>query len=339
MAALLKTYLKSSSKLSTSFTKSQLIPKAWNSTSSGGQSGGNNKLLLAAIPIIGGAGYYYYQQQNSVKLSTSSTSLSADERSKSSPLNPAEFTSFKIKEVQNLTHDTRLIRLEIPNNGSLNLPVASCVVTRKPAKEGEKPVIRPYTPTSDDSAVGHFDFIIKKYDTGAFTPYLFTLKEGDSLDVKGPFPKYLYKANTLNEIGMIAGGTGITPMLQVVRKILLDPKDKTKVSLIFANKSENDIILKKEIDSLVKSHPDQIKVHYVLDKKPRGFEGTEGYVTKDLIKKYLPSNEDKDSVIFVCGPPGLMNTVSGAKASPQAQGELKGYLKELGYTAEQVYKF
>lgn len=70
-----------------------------------------------------------------------------------------------------------------------------------------------------------------------------------------------------------------------------------------------------------------------------------GRITKELLKTVLPepsgkSKEGGENVkIFVCGPPGLYNAVSGNKKSPADQGELTGILKELGYEKEQVYKF
>jgi cytochrome-b5 reductase len=44
-------------------------------------------------------------------------------------------------------------------------------------------------------------------------------------------------------------------------------------------------------------------------------------------------------MVFVCGPPGMMDAVSGGKAPDLSQGELKGMLKDLGYTSPMVFKF
>ena len=63
--------------------------------------------------------------------------------------------------------------------------------------------------------------IVKKYDTGKVTPKIFALNVGDKLEFQGAFTKLEYKPNMKKEIGMIAGGTGITPMLQVPLLLLL----------------------------------------------------------------------------------------------------------------------
>jgi len=52
------------------------------------------------------------------------------------------------------------------------------------------------------------------YPTGVMSKHMGELKVGDTLDIKGPFPKIPYKPNMKKTIGMVAGGTGITPMLQ-----------------------------------------------------------------------------------------------------------------------------
>jgi len=52
------------------------------------------------------------------------------------------------------------------------------------------------------------------------------------------------------KIGMVAGGTGITPILQVIRAIQKDPSDKTELWLIYANQTEDDILLRKELEAV-----------------------------------------------------------------------------------------
>lgn len=52
------------------------------------------------------------------------------------------------------------------------------------------------------------------------------MKIGETLDMKGPFKKWEYAPNQFKQVGMIAGGTGITPMIQLLRPILGNPEDK-----------------------------------------------------------------------------------------------------------------
>jgi cytochrome-b5 reductase len=60
-------------------------------------------------------------------------------------------------------------------------------------------------------------------------------------------------------IALIAGGTGITPMWQTARAIFKNPEDKTKVTLIYGNVSEEDILLKKEWEELENTYPQRFR--------------------------------------------------------------------------------
>jgi cytochrome-b5 reductase len=105
---------------------------------------------------------------------------------------------------------------------------------------------------------------------------------------------------------MIAGGTGITPMVQIIRAALRNPSDKTTLSLIYANVNWDDILLKKELDDLVATHPARFRLFYVLNNPPSGWTGGVGFVTKDHIKEHLPNPTDTNSKLLMCGPPPMI---------------------------------
>jgi len=128
-------------------------------------------------------------------------------------------------------------------------------------------------------------------------------------------------------------------MYQLARAIFSNPDDKTKVTLVFGNVTEEDILLKREFADLENTYPQRFRAFYVLDKPPKSWAGGKGFISKDLLKTVLPEPKEDNVKVFVCGPPGLMKAISGPKKSPKDQGELSGILKELGYTTEQVYKF
>ncbi|OCH87549.1 cytochrome-b5 reductase [Obba rivulosa] len=264
---------------------------------------------------------------------------------KKGALDPKNFIDFELKKVEPYNHNTAKFVFALPPDTAADLPVASCVVVQSspdhpaPLKNGEgKPVIRPYTPILPD-AEGEITFLIKRYDNGLMSKHIHELKPGEKLAIKGPIPKFPFKVNEFEEVGMVAGGSGITPMHQILLHALNDPSNKTRFTLIFANISERDILLREEFDKLRKEHPDTFNVIYTLDKPGPDWKGPTGYVNKEMIAQHIapPSLAEKVK-IFVCGPPGQVAALAGKKAGMK-QGELGGILKELGYTEDQVFKF
>jgi len=257
---------------------------------------------------------------------------------KASPtsLDPENFVPFKLKEVLPVSHNTKTFRFSLPSEEHvLGLPVASCVLTKTDSPNSDQSVIRPYTPTTDEYTKGYFDLVVKKYPNGLASSAIHDLKVGDEILVKGPITKISYVPNMKKEIGMLAGGTGITPMLQVIRKIVSNPEDKTKVSLIFGNIEEQDILLRNELDDLAKKHPN-FKVFYTLDKPPSGWSQGSGHINEEMVKQNLPP-PSQDSLIMVCGPPGMVAALAGPKGPNYTQGEIGGLLKKIGYS--EVFKF
>ncbi|KAK3251922.1 hypothetical protein CYMTET_38763 [Cymbomonas tetramitiformis] len=111
-----------------------------------------------------------------------------------------------------------------------------------------------------------------------------------------------------NKLGMIAGGTGITPMLQVMRAIkkdwLKDPTRKIEVSLLFANQSEDDILLREELDQEAKDCP-WFKVWYTVDRATDGWKYSTGFINPDMVAEHLPA-AGPDTQIIMCGPPPMI---------------------------------
>ena len=111
---------------------------------------------------------------------------------------------------------------------------------------------------------------------------------------------------------MLAGGTGITPMYQVAVALLKDPKDRTKLSLVYGSLTEDDILLRAELDALAEKYPDRFRVYHVLNTPPTGktWHGGSGFITRDVIEQKLPKPGPGVAVLR-CGPPA-MNDAMGA---------------------------
>ncbi|KAF2017806.1 ferredoxin reductase-like protein [Aaosphaeria arxii CBS 175.79] len=306
------------------------------------KSSGGNGVLYAGIGGAALTGGYFYLRGNGSPAQDAKKALGqATEAKKAFTGGDQGFVSLLLEKSEIINHNTKLLTFKLPEDDmESGLSVASAVITKYKGPNMEKAVIRPYTPTSDVDQKGTVDFIVKKYPNGPMSSHLHDLEPGQRLDIKGPIPKYQWSANKHEHVAMIAGGTGITPMWQVANAIFKNPEDKTKVTLIFGNVTEQDILLKKEWERLENTYPQRFRAFYVLDNPPESWQGGKGFVTKELLKTVLPEPKEGDKVkIFVCGPPGLYKAISGGKKSPQDQGELDGYLKELGYSKDQVYKF
>ncbi|PRP87281.1 hypothetical protein PROFUN_01543 [Planoprotostelium fungivorum] len=285
--------------------------------------------FLAATAVAAGALYAY-----------NADAKEEEKQDVKKALNPKDFKPFTVTEVVPYNYNSKLIRFELKDDEILGLDVASALVVRAPIGEDGKQVIRPYTPISDNDDRGHWDLLVKVYEKGVMSKHLGDLKPGDTLEVKGPIPKLQIKPNMKKRIAMIAGGSGITPMYQVVNELIKaekDSKEKTELTLLFANISEDDILLKETFDRLAKENSN-FKVHYLIEKHGQDWKGEVGRVTTDLAKRLLPPPSD-EHLVLVCGPPPMMNAVSGGKAPDYSQGEVSGILKDLGYTKDQVYKF
>ncbi|EDO18237.1 hypothetical protein Kpol_543p67 [Vanderwaltozyma polyspora DSM 70294] len=243
-----------------------------------------------------------------------------------------------ISRIEEISHDTKRFTFKYPSQDSVSgLVVASALLTKFVTPKGSN-VIRPYTPVSDVDEKGSLDLVIKHYPDGKMTNHIFSLKVNDTLSFKGPIPKWKWVPNSFESITLIGGGTGITPLYQLIHAITKNPNDKTKIRLFYSNKTSQDVLMKKELDELQAKYPDQLRITYFITTPDKGYKGESGFISKE----FIASNADKPSPkshVFVCGPPPFMNAYSGDKKSPTDQGELVGILKELGYTIDQVYKF
>ncbi|CBQ68060.1 related to cytochrome-b5 reductase [Sporisorium reilianum SRZ2] len=231
-------------------------------------------------------------------------------------LNPTQWQQFRLMEKQRLSDNTALYRFKLPRqNNILGLPIGQHISIQ--ANIGGKNVMRSYTPTSSDDDHGFFDLVVKSYEQGNVSKYIGAMKIGDLLSVKGPKGQMRYAPGLSRHLGMIAGGTGLTPCLQIIRAALKNPADKTQIDFIYANVKEADILLKDELDQLAIKHKDQFRVHYFLNEAPEGWKGGVGFVTKEAIQQNLPKPAD-DIKILMCGPPPMTKAMTK-------------HLEELGY--------
>ncbi|GKZ36954.1 hypothetical protein AbraIFM66950_008220 [Aspergillus brasiliensis] len=221
-------------------------------------------------------------------------------------LQPKEYKTLPLVEKTLLAPNVYRFVFQLPRKGDVvGLPIGQHVAIK--ATVNGQSVSRSYTPTSNNLDLGRLELVIKCYPDGLLTGrYLANLNVGDKVLFRGPKGAMRYKRNLCRKIGMIAGGTGITPMFQLIRAICEDDKDTTEISLIYANRTEEDILLRNELEAFASAYPKTLKIWYMLDQPPNDWKYGKGYVTPDVMRKRLPQSSP-DTKVMLCGPPGMVN--------------------------------
>lgn len=193
---------------------------------------------------------------------------------------------------------------------------------------------------------GHMELVVKTYPNGFMSQYLASRAIGDKVDFRGPGGKMKYTRYLTREIGMIAGGSGMyrtlrsrvlmtnaerirdhadvqvikypstskilglsTLQYSIIKAVCTTEKDNTKIRLLFANKTEDDILLRKELDEYARKFPHKFKVWYILDSPPPRWQFGSGRIDKNLLQQRLPGPNGDESKILVCGPPGMQKAM------------------------------
>jgi cytochrome-b5 reductase len=220
---------------------------------------------------------------------------------------------YKLAAIETETHDTKTFRFELPANATLDMLPGDFLYVH--ATLNGKTGKRAYTPSSLPGTTGYFDLTVKRYETGVVSRYLHDQRIGESVLMSGPNSGGHWTDGMAKRVGFVAGGTGVTPMISIIRWILAKKID-AELFLLFANKTESDIIFRQEWERHVRDHPN-FHCHHVLEEPPPGWSGGTGRITSDMLQQHLPS-PSPDTCIFLCGPPPMSDS-------------LEVTLKELGY--------
>lgn len=216
------------------------------------------------------------------------------------------------------THDTKTFRFALPDNATLDLLPGDHLFVH--ATIDGKAVKRPYTPSSTPDITGYFDLTVKRYEAGAMSRYLHDRQIGDTVLMSGPNPGGHWIDGMAKKVGFIAGGSGITPMIAIIR--WMHAKNlPVEISLLYANKTEADIIFRDEWDENARQHAN-FHYHHVLSQPPAEWSYSTGRITDEILRVHLPP-PGPDTALFLCGPPPMVNM-------------LESMLKGLGYSEEAI---
>jgi cytochrome-b5 reductase len=182
--------------------------------------------------------------------------------------------------------------------------------------------------------------MVKRYPNGKGSGKMHSMVPGDSLSFK-VLSEFHYRPNQFTHMNLVAGGSGITPIYQLIRTVLRNPADKTKLTMVYANNTEQDILLKSEFDELERKYPDRFKAVYGVSNPSGQGDFHKGYITKQILQDVMADAKEGDKVkVLVSGAPLMTTAIAGSKGGfGWTQGSIGGILKELGFSTDQVFKF
>lgn len=219
-------------------------------------------------------------------------------------LKPSEYVKYALRKKEELAPGIFRFVFSLPNKHAvLGLPIGQHVAVR--ASIDDHTVVRSYTPVSNNRDLGRLELLVRVYPDGKIGNYLKNLSPGDQVDVRGPKGAMRYRKGLWKSIGMVGGGTGITPLYQIIRAICEDNGDNTQISLVYGNRSEGDMLLRQRLDHFAKVASHKFKLCYTLDEPPPEWKGEKGRVTKQLLEEYMPAAGENTKVLL-CGPPGMV---------------------------------
>jgi nitrate reductase (NAD(P)H) len=211
----------------------------------------------------------------------------------------------------------------------IGLPTGQHLLLRLREPVTREAIIRAYTPLSEENERGLLRILIKVYYNtqshkgGKMTMALNAIPVGHSVDFKGPVGKFVYlgggrctisdKERRVRRLVMICGGSGITPIFQVLRAVMKDVQDPTECVVLDGNRVEEDILCKKELDAMAASNRQRCRIIYTLSRPGSLWTGRTGRVDRPLLSSEIgpprPSNQNGGDMVLICGPSSLEESV------------------------------
>ncbi|MEU6851410.1 2Fe-2S iron-sulfur cluster-binding protein [Actinacidiphila alni] len=181
------------------------------------------------------------------------------------------------------------------------------------------PVRRAYSASSAPGSP-RLEVTVKQVDGGQFSTHAHhELRPGDRLAVRGPSGTFHALEQAPEHLVLIAAGSGITPLMSMIRTHLSDPASVNRIDLLYSSRSSEEIIFGAELDRMEREHPDRLAITHVLTCR-------DGRLNAEGIRQWASNLPLPDSAhYYVCGPEPLMDTVQGV-------------LQELGVPDERLHQ-
>jgi ring-1,2-phenylacetyl-CoA epoxidase subunit PaaE len=234
----------------------------------------------------------------------------------------AKFFPLKVADIRKETSDCVSVAFEIPENLKNEFKyIQGQYVTLKLFIDNEE-IRRSYSICSSPVADNELRIAAKKVYQGKGSGFLNDLlKVGDQIEVMTPMGNFHTSLNPSNKKNYVlfAGGSGITPMLSILKSVLKSEPD-SRITLLYGNLNEDAIIFKSEIEKIAAENADRLQViHIMVEPKNQMEDLYKGLMTSEKVKALIKNHVDLnlDNEFFICGPTPMMKNVEEALASLQ----------------------
>ena len=231
-----------------------------------------------------------------------------------------------------VSQDCKIFRFKLDHDDQrLGLPTGQHLMMRLRDPATREAIIRAYTPISGGGDRGVLDVLVKIYrDTperkgGRMTQALDSIPPGHFVEFKGPVGKFEYQGGGVCSVGgarrsvrrlnMVCGGSGITPIFQVLRALAGDPLDPTECVLLDGNRAEDDVLCRAQLDALVEAAKHRCRLRHTLSQPSDAWAGRRGRMDRALLEAEIgPCERPGRDMVLVCGPEAMEKCVREALA-------------------------
>ncbi len=223
----------------------------------------------------------------------------------------AKFIDLIVTDIHRTTADAIAVRLQ-PADGSTLPFTQGQYLTFRRAIDGTE-LRRAYS-ISAGVTDGTLEVGIKKVKGGAFSTWAHAnLKPGDTIEALSPMGTFHtpLSPNNIKQYLGFAIGSGITPVLSILRSILaVEPR--SRFTLIYANRSARDVMFREELEDLKNDHMGRLNIVHILKNDPQGIDLFTGRIDAEkldaMFKTWVPVNHA--DAAFICGPEPAMETIA-----------------------------
>lgn len=205
----------------------------------------------------------------------------------------------KVISILQRTHDVKSFRFPRPAALDYKAGQFMFVTLRIDGQDARKPLSISSSPTEKD----HVEFT-KKLTGHPFSEGLDGLKVDDPITIDAPFGDFTFQGES-GGIGLLSGGVGVTP-LRSICKFCTDMRLGTKVTLLYGNRTEADIVFREDLEQMCGQNRN-LKVVFTLAEPEPDWEGYAGNIDPEMIKKEIP--EYSVTVFYLCGPPAMVQVI------------------------------